>query len=258
MYNYLTVNIAESIATVTFHDVNTTNEFTAAFSQELIALADELYAAEHVKVVVVRSGLESFSVGMNGPAVQDGEVAQQYHAVVLAAEAIKKWSQLPYPIIAAVQGVCSSIAFSFITVADIRIIAENACFSMPEITWGAVPAGGITQRLPRIIGKGPATAVLLGAKTLDAEEAAALGLTTAVVPVDALWAAAAQEAEVLAKLSTLSLQYTKECLLRGSELGFQQGLRLEMDVYMTLQTSHDRMEGVTAFLEKRAPQFTGE
>ncbi|MGM9943845.1 MAG: enoyl-CoA hydratase/isomerase family protein [Lysinibacillus sp.] len=257
-FNYVTLNIQDGIATVTLHHQLRQNEFTAEFSQELAAVANYLKDTKDVKVVVVQSSLDDFSIGMTVEATQYEQIEDEYKTVSLAAAAIREWEKLPYPIIAAINGTCRSLAFSFVTVADIRIVADNAVFSMPEVTWGVIPAGGISQRLPRLIGKGPAMSVLLGAKTVRADEALALGLATSKVSNEELSDAAYQEAQLLSNLSALSLQYTKECLIRGSELPFDQGLRLELDVYMTLQTSRDRMEGIQAFLEKRAPNFVGE
>lgn len=254
MYNLLDYKVEDGIATVTLRHEETMNAFTAEMAQELNSVATDLMTRRDVKVVLVDSSLSNFSIGM-----PDEEASEYtYQTIQFVTEAIRKWTLLPYPIMMAIQGHCNSLAFSFATIADIRICASNAIFSMPEITRGLVPAGGITQRLPRLIGKGPAMMILLGSQIVSADEALQLGLTTKVVEPQQLAEVALTEARQLSHLSTLSLQYTKECLLRGSELSFQQGLRLELDVYMTLQTSQDRMEGVEAFLQKRTPNFVGE
>lgn len=258
MYNLIDFHVETGIATVTFCDSETGNEWTAALAQELSTVAQELMKLRDVKVVIVCSALTNFSVGMTKEGARLEQVDPSYHTIQLASEAMQKWAALPYPIIAAIQGQCHSLAFSFVTLADIRIVSSDVEFKVPEISWGLVPAGGISQRLPRIVGKGPAMAILLGAKSILADEALALGLTTKVVKPEELIDVTMTEAKQLSELSTLSLQYTKECLLRGSELPFNQGLRLELDVYMTLQTSEDRMEGIEAFLQKRTPHFIGE
>lgn len=257
-YNHLTIEIRDGIANVTLCNELNQNEFTAELAQELTAVAQYLQDAKQVKVIVLRSSAPDFSIGMKVEETLYEQIEEEYRTVILATAAIEEWGKLPYPIVAAVNGTCRSLAFSLATVADIRFVAEDVAFSVPEITWGVVPAGGISQRLPRLVGKGPAMSILLGAQTILAEEALTLGLATKKVQNTELWAAAQQEAETLSKLSTLSLQYTKECLIRGSELPFDQGLRLELDVYMVLQTSRDRMEGIEAFLEKRTPNFVGE
>ncbi|MGM9948966.1 MAG: enoyl-CoA hydratase/isomerase family protein [Lysinibacillus sp.] len=250
----LAIEIADKIAYVKM--TRSHNEWDTLFIQELIEAAQMLYDADDVQVVVVGSTGEHFSIGMPLEATVYESIADEYKTVQLATKAIKSWAKLPYPIIAAIQGDCSSFGFSLAAIADIRFVSPSARFSSPEARWGVVPAGGLTQRLPRIIGKGPAMAVLLGGEVLTAEQSVEVGLANQVV-TDA-WAEACRQAEKFSSYSPLALQYTKECILRGSELPFDQGLRQELDLYMVLQTSEDRMEGINAFIEKRAPIYKGE
>ncbi|MFJ7664175.1 enoyl-CoA hydratase/isomerase family protein [Lysinibacillus sp. NPDC097162] len=257
-YQFINIAKQQGVAYIQLIDSKTQNEWHAPFIQELRDVAIYLRDATDIKVVVVGSSADEFSIGSRLPAIVEEDVPQQYQTVCLATEALELWAKLPYPIIMAIHGQCTSLAFSFACIADIRIIAEDVQFAVPELAYGLVPAGGITQRLPRLIGKGAAMSVLLGQSTVTAEEAMALGLATTQVTREELWQSACAEGLRLSELSTLSLQYTKECLYRGSELPFEQGLRLELDVYLLLQTSRDRMEGVQAFLEKRKPHFIGE
>ncbi|MFS0574292.1 enoyl-CoA hydratase/isomerase family protein [Sporosarcina sp. 179-K 3D1 HS] len=252
------LTIKDMIAYVVLNNTASFNELNAAMSQELLSIANELMFREDVKVVVLGSRGPDFSIGLDLTDSQvDAEVDEAYTAVRLASEMIEKWARIPYPIIAAIDGRCMSLGFSLACVADVRYASSTAFFSIPEGKHGLVPAGGITQRLPRLIGKGPAISMLLGGEAMPVQEAERLGLVNGIAEGQSAWDAACEEAMQLSKLSTLSLQFTKECLLRGGELSFEQALRLELDVYMLLQTSDDRMEGVQAFLEKRAPQFTG-
>lgn len=257
-YQFINITQQQGIAYIQLVDSKTQNEWHAPFIQELRDIAIYLRDATNIKVVVVGSSADEFSIGNRLPAISEEGVPQQYQTVSLATDVLELWAKLPYPIIMAIHGQCTSLAFSFACIADIRIIAEDVQFAVPELAYGLVPAGGITQRLPRLIGKGAAMNVLLGQSTVDAQEAIVLGLATTQVPREELWQTACTEGLRLSELSTLSLQYTKECLYRGSELPFEQGLRLELDVYLLLQTSRDRMEGVEAFLEKRKPHFIGE
>ncbi|MEK5331439.1 enoyl-CoA hydratase/isomerase family protein [Lysinibacillus sp. FSL W8-0992] len=257
-YQFINIAKQQGVAYIQLIDSKTQNEWHAPFIQELRDVAIYLRDATDIKVVVVGSSADEFSIGSRLPAIVEEDVPQQYQTVCLATEALELWAKLPYPIIMAIHGQCTSLAFSFACIADIRIIAEDVQLAVPELAYGLVPAGGITQRLPRLIGKGAAMNVLLGQSTVTAEEAMALGLATIQVTREELWQSACAEGLRLSELSTLSLQYTKECLYRGSELPFEQGLRLELDVYLLLQTSRDRMEGVQAFLEKRKPYFIGE
>ncbi len=255
-YNYLLVEIEENIAYVSLNNVSAYNELETGMAQELLILAKELSMNETIKIIVLGAQGADFSIGV--PSSKQRESDEEYSPIALAGSVIEEWARLPYPILSAINGRCESLGLSLACIADIRYAEKNALFSVPEATWGVVPAGGITHRLPRLIGKGPAMMMLLGGEPVSADRALELGLVQKVTDKEVLWDEVCKEAKRLATLSTLSMQYTKECLIRGSELPLEQALRLELDVYMLLQTSEDRMEGVNAFLQKRSPQFIGK
>ena len=255
-YNYLHSKVEDHIAYVSLNNQPANNALNAELARELLLVAKELSMDETIKIIVLGTQLADFSVGE--PPTKLGNIDEEYIPISLVGSAIEEWARLPYPILAAVKGRCESSGFSLACIADIRFADKNAIFSVPESTWGVVPSGGITHRLPRLIGKGPAMMMLLGGEAVSADRALDLGLVQKVTETEMLWEEVCNEAKRLADLSTLSMQYTKECLLRGSELPLDQALRLELDVYMLLQTSGDRMEGVNAFLQKRSPQFIGK
>ncbi|ARJ37871.1 enoyl-CoA hydratase/isomerase family protein [Sporosarcina sp. P21c] len=256
-YCIIDVSIENEVAQVLLNNGENGNVLNAEMAQELAAIATELSHREDIKVVVLGARGKSFSCWnpqIENPTIED----DLYATIALSNNAIEQWARIPHPVIVAIEGECSSLGLSLACVADVRYASDTAFFSVPESKHGLIPTGGITQRLPRIIGKGPAMSMLLGGEVIQSSEAKQLGLINKIVDKQSVWEAACQEAQELAKLSSLSMQYTKECLLRGSELSFEQALRLELDIYMLLSTSEDRMEGVQAFLEKRPAQFTGK
>lgn len=257
-YHWLEVWVEDQVAHVLLNNAQNENRFEPELSQELLSVAHEILEHDGIKAIVLGARGFNFSLGLNPPLATDKAEDEAYSSVTLACSAIEEWARLPHPIIAALNGQCASMGFGLACIADIRYASSDALFSVPEAAWGLVPAGGITQRLPRLIGKGPAMSMLLGGEPIGADRALDLGLVTRLLSVELLWSEACNEAKRLANMSTLSMQYTKECLIRGSELPLEQALRLELDIYMLLQTSQDRMEGVQAFLEKRSPQFIGE
>ncbi|WP_052343634.1 enoyl-CoA hydratase/isomerase family protein [Bacillus massiliigorillae] len=257
-YHYLEVWIEEQIAYVKLNNPNDRNSFLPELSQELLNVANECIENEAIKVIVLGANGLDFSIGLNPNIVQYDSEEEAYSPVVLASAAIEQWARIPFPIVVAINGHCASLGLSLACVGDIRYATDQATFYIPEATWGVVPAGGVTQRLPRLIGKGPAMNMLLGGEAIQVNQALELGLINKQVSATSLWEEACDYAKKLAEMSTLSMQYTKECLVKGSEMSFEQALRLELDVYMLLQTSEDRMEGVQAFLEKRTPQFKGK
>lgn len=257
-FNWLEVWVEEHVAYVVLNNPENQNQLNAEMAQELKHVARELMEKDDIKVIVLGGRGEDFSCGLfSGKEINELEY-DGYESINLVSTAIEEWARLPYPIIAALHGQCRSLGLSLASVADLRYAAYDTLFSVPEATQGLVPAGGITQRLPRLIGKGPAMSVLLGGDSVQSDQAFELGLANRLFDKNDVWTEACREGERLANMSALSTQFTKECLLKGSEMPFDQALRLEMDVYMLLQTSEDRMEGINAFLEKRTPQFTGK
>lgn len=256
-YNCLEVWFEEQVAHVQLNTPENQNHLDAEMAQELLSAARELMEKDDIKVILLGGRGSDFSCGVF-PGENAGELEYDgYETINLVSTAIEEWARLPYPIIAVLHGQCRSLGLSLACIADLRYAANDTVFSVPEANWGLVPAGGITQRLPRLIGKGPAMTVLLGGESVQADRAFELGLANRLSNENDVWTEACREGRRLANMSTLSTQFTKETLLKGSEMPFDQALRLELDIYMLLQTSGDRMEGINAFLEKRTPQFKG-
>jgi enoyl-CoA hydratase len=141
---------------------------------------------------------------------------------------------------------------------DFRIACENARFGFSQIWEGRIPAHGATQRLPRLIGQARAMHMILTCEFISAAEAQRIGLIHRNVPAGSLLASATNMAEEMSRKSPLSLSYAKEALYSGRDLTLDQGLKLELDLYLLLFSTSDRTEGITAFMEKRKPDFKGE
>jgi enoyl-CoA hydratase len=166
-------------------------------------------------------------------------------------------AELRVPVIAALQGEVSSAGLELALCCDIRIAAEDARFSLPEVAEGILPLAGGSQRLPRVAGRARALSMLLLSETIDAGQAYACGLVSRVVAPDRLAAEVAELATTIASRGPLGLRYAKEAAERGLEMSLEQGLRFETDLSIVLQTTRDRAEGLSAFFEKRPPRFEG-
>jgi enoyl-CoA hydratase len=161
------------------------------------------------------------------------------------------------PVIAAVQGDALGWGLALALACDLRIAARDAVFALPELGAGAFPGGGVTPRLARMVGVARALEMVLLGTRLDAPQAAAWGLVGAVVPPERLAGAVGDVARALAARGPLALRLAKEAVVRALDLPLADGMRLEEDLYVLLQTTEDRREGIRAFLERRTPQFTG-
>jgi enoyl-CoA hydratase/carnithine racemase len=164
---------------------------------------------------------------------------------------------LKQPVIAAIRGDALGCGLEMALACDIRIGTENARFGLTQIRQGYMPGDGGTQRLPRLIGRGRAMQMLLTGDAIDTEEARRLGLIHRVVPPACLMQTANDMAREMAEKSPLSLSYAKEALHKGLDLTLDQGIKMEQDLYLILFSTMDRVEGITAFKEKRKPKFEG-
>ena len=164
---------------------------------------------------------------------------------------------LRQPVVACIEGAVNGIGLELLVTCDIRLAAEGATFAITAIASGRIPAAGATQRLPRLIGKARATEMLLLGGTIDAGTALNWGLVNDVLPRDGVRARANDLAQTIAARGPIAVAYAKEAILRGLDMPLEHALRYETDLTILLQTTADRAEGVSAFLEKRPPEFEG-
>jgi 2-(1,2-epoxy-1,2-dihydrophenyl)acetyl-CoA isomerase len=165
---------------------------------------------------------------------------------------------MPKPVVAAVHGAAAGFGLSLVLAADLALVAEDAVFTSGYIHLGTSPDGGMTATLPRIVGlKQAAELVLLGDR-FDARRALELGLVNRVVPAEKLAVEAAALVARLAAGPTQAYGRTKALLQATLGDGFDAQLRRETENFAACAASEDFAEGVRAFLEKRAPVFTGQ
>lgn len=167
-------------------------------------------------------------------------------------------ARLTIPVIAAINGHAFDNGLEIALACDIRIASEQALFGFPGIRHGILPSDGGTQRLPRLIGRGRAMELLLTGETITASRALEVGLIDEIVSASRVLPRAAELAEQIAAKAPTAVSYAKEAINSGLELPLDEGLRLEGDLYLLLQTTHDRTEGVMSFRQKRTPRFSGE
>ena len=161
------------------------------------------------------------------------------------------------PVIAAIAGYCLAGGLALALACDIRIAATNAVFGTMGVRRGIPPAGGQTQRLPRLIPFGKALELLFTGELIDAREALAVGLVNRVVEPEALLPTAFELAEKVAANAPLAVQAAKEAAYRGIDLPLDEALKLEAELFDRVARTEDALEGTRAFVEKRPPVFRG-
>ena len=160
--------------------------------------------------------------------------------------------------IAAVNGYALGGGCELALACDLRLAADNAVFGLPEPTLGIIPGAGGTQRLPRVVGLGRAKEMVLTGARWDAQKALAAGLVSEVVPRERLMEAARAMAARALALGPLALRLAKAALNASAQAPLAAGLQYESALQAVTFDSKDKMEGTTAFLEKRPARFTGE
>jgi enoyl-CoA hydratase/carnithine racemase len=161
------------------------------------------------------------------------------------------------PIIAAINGHANGGGLEQMLACDIRVAARHAQFGLGEVRLGLLPGGGGTQRLPRLIPLGRALEMLYTGNRIGADEALRLGLVDHVVPSDQLMSKCEEIAGEICKSAPLAVQHIKQAALRGLDLPLAEGLKLEGELYGSLQRTEDSREGALAFAEKRTPRWQG-
>ena len=219
-------------------------ELLGALAEACAAVEDD----ERARVAVLAARGRAFSAGLPPdcawpePAWPDG---------------IGAVAGLTKPVLAAIGGDALGWGFSLALACDLRIAATTAVFALPDVASGRLPGGGITQRLPRIVGPARALDLLLLGTPLAARRAAEWGIAAAAVPPARLAAAVAETARALVARAPLALRAGKEAVVRALDLPLAEGIRLEQDLYVLLQTTADRREGIAAFRARRQPRFRG-
>ena len=164
---------------------------------------------------------------------------------------------LPIPVIVAVNGDALDHGLELALAGDLRVAATNATFGLTDLSRGVLPWDGGTQRLPRLVGPAWARDMVLTSRVIDATQALAIGLVNRVVEGDQLLAEVHQMADVIVAGGPIAARYAKEAVQKGMDLALPQGLGLEADLNLLLQSTTDRAEGIESFLQRRDPRYTG-
>ena len=238
------------------------NALTFQMFRELRSLADDVAADDGVRVLVLTGAGRGFCAGLDldEAALLPGMSATEMLAGQTSwADAIAAFARISTPVIAAVNGPAAGAGFSLALAADIRIAAPEARFNAAFVRIGLSGGDcGSSYFLPRLVGHARASEILLTGRFLDAAEAAAVGLVSAVVPADELLEAAFGLAEQIAANSPLGVALTKQVLAVNADApSLTAALELENRNQVLATRSADMVEALAAFREKRAPRFAG-
>ncbi|GBD26679.1 Short-chain-enoyl-CoA hydratase [bacterium HR30] len=219
----------------------------ATIDSQLCHAIEEIVFDDSVRVVVLCSGGREFCLGL-----ADGENTPW------RLRSIEALAHLSCPVIAVVDGGAVAEGCELALACDLRFASTRASFALPQLLQGRFPQNGATQRLPRLVGRMRALDMLWRGRRVSAREALRWGLVNAVYPPQRLALEVERYAELLAQRAPIALRYVKEAVLQGLDCTLDQGMRLEEDLYVLLQTTADFRAGLEAFRRRKIARFRGE
>jgi enoyl-CoA hydratase len=260
MSNYETMLVEKrsKVAVITINRPDKLNALSSKVHAEGISALDELRNDNEIRVVVITgSGEKSFVAGADISEFA-GKSAAGQRDVMNARSLFNSIDAFPKPVIAMINGFCLGGGCELALACDLRIASEKARFSQPEINLGIMPGGGGTQRLTRLIGEGRAMEMILTGDMIDANTALNFGLVNHVHAPEELEEKTIELANKIAEKAPIALQMSKEAVKFASRSNLDEGLRREVDLFAICFSTEDKEEGVSAFLEKRKPDFKGK
>jgi enoyl-CoA hydratase len=243
------------IALVLLNRPEVLNALNDELMDELAAALAELDRDEAVLCIVLGGSEQAFAAGAD-----IGQMAEASAIDMYEARRIDRWDairKVRTPVVAAVSGFCLGGGCELAMACDLIVASESARFGQPETGLGIIPGAGGTQRLTRAIGKAKAMDVVLSGRFLDAYEAERAGLVARVVAREAWLEEAKRVARAIASKGPVAQRLAKEAVNRAFESTLETGLDYERKALYLAFASEDAREGLTAFTEKRKPEFRG-
>ncbi|GLC88011.1 enoyl-CoA hydratase [Lysinibacillus piscis] len=247
------------IGLITLTRPEAANAMSVQLLQELAIILDRIHGDPAVRVVLLTgAGDKAFCAGADLKERKGMSEQQVKQVVQLIGATVAKVEALAQPVIAVLNGVAFGGGLELALACDLRMAASHSKVGLTETSLGIIPGAGGTQRLPRLIGIGRAKELIYTARRLNAEQAKDYGIVEYVYEGHELLDKAQQLALAIAKNAPLSLIQAKVAINQGIETDLATGLKIESLAYNALIPTEDRLEGLLAFQEKRAPQYSGK
>lgn len=254
IYNTLIVEIADKVALIRLNRPDALNALNSALMAELAHALTAAASNDQVRCIVLTGSDKAFAAGADVREMADKSFVDVFAGDLFGPE-VEAIQRVRKPIIAAVSGFALGGGCELAMMCDFIIASETAKFGQPEINLGIVAGLGGTQRLTRFVGKSKSMDMHLTGRMMDAAEAERSGLVSRVVPVDTLIDEALKIARKIADKSAVAVMAVKEAVNRAQEGSLREGLLFERRLFHALFATEDQKEGMSAFIDKRQPQF---
>ena len=250
--NNVKVDVKNEIAYVTIDRPKALNALNSETLKELNETFSDIRDRKDVKVLILTGGGEKSFVAGSDISEMVNATAQEGRAMsMLAYETFNMLEEMPQVTIAAVNGFALGGGCEISMACDIRVASKNAIFGQPEVGLGIIPGFGGTQRLPRLVGKGIAKELIFTTDSIKADEAYRIGLVNHVVEKEELIDYCTKMAEKIISKASYAITLAKQVINLGLESDLHTGIQLEANTFASTFETHDKKEGMTAFLEKR-------
>ena len=256
-FKNLTITKKNGSTILTISRPSALNALNTDVLNELGRAIDMIAVDETVNILVITGEGKAFVAGADIVEMKDMNTPRGREYGILGSSVFRKLELMEKPVIAAVNGYALGGGCELAMSCDIRIASEKAKFGQPEVSLGITPGFSGTQRLARIVGQARAKEIIFSGNMITAQEAAAIGLANRVVPHDLLMPETLALAEKIVSNAQLAVRYAKSAIDRGFESDIDVGIAIENNLFGLCFATEDQKEGMTAFVEKRSPKFTG-
>ncbi|MCM3357725.1 MULTISPECIES: enoyl-CoA hydratase [unclassified Psychrobacillus] len=255
---FLSWNVENHVATVTLNRPPA-NALARGVILEVNSLLDEVEHDDNVRVILLKGEGRFFSAGADIKEFTTVTSGEEFSKLASSGQTIfERVETFSKPIIAAIHGAALGGGLELAMSCHIRLVAENAKLGLPELQLGLIPGFAGTQRLPRYVGFAKAAEMLLTSDPISGKDAAVYGLANHAYPEEELFEKAGELAAKIAKKSPVAVKAALEMLQYVKPASYHEGVKAEANAFGTVFVSEDAKEGISAFIEKRQPDFKGK
>ena len=255
---FINKRIMDQIGILTIDRQDSLNAMNPDVLRELDQSVKEFISDEDLGVIIITgAGDKAFIAGADIKLMQDLDTKGGLEFGKLGQEVTMTIEDSPKPVLAAINGFALGGGCEISMACHVRYASENAIFAQPEVKLGLIPGWGGTQRLPRIVGMGNATELIIGGHMIDAKEALRIGLVNKVFPLEDLLEETINFAKEILKNGPDCIAESLRCINNSAGHSLMEGLDIEVEAFSELFGTDETTEGMNAFVDKRKPKFRG-